>query len=65
MPKVVYSAGQVLVAFDAESAANKSEKDFVVHEQHHQLTDAQLKEAHKLCKKAVEAPKPEPATPTT
>lgn len=41
------------VTFNATWAATKTEKDFVEHEKHQQLTPAQLKEAHKLCKEAV------------
>lgn len=61
--KVFYNG---VIAFDAKWAAAKSEKDFVEHEKHHGLPVAQLKEAHKLCKKAVSDPSEpaEPAEPT-
>ncbi|HUR65463.1 MAG TPA: hypothetical protein VMZ03_03865 [Chitinophagaceae bacterium] len=45
------------VRFNATWAATKTEKEFVDHEKHHGLTDAQLKEAHKLCKEAVKPTK--------
>jgi hypothetical protein len=41
------------VSFNAEWAATKTEKEFIEHERHHGLSDAQLKEAYKLCKEAV------------
>jgi hypothetical protein len=56
MVKVSYNGGQVQVSFDAEWAAGKSQKDFVAHEKHHGLTNAQLIEAHNLCKTAVAVP---------
>ena len=60
MAKVTYEG----VTFNADWAAAKAEKEFVEHEKHHGLTDAQLKEAHKLCKEAVKpADKPAPPTP--
>jgi hypothetical protein len=58
MPKVLYNR---VVAFDADWAANKSQKDFIAHEKHHGLTNEQLIEAHNLCKAAVKAPAKEPA----
>lgn len=61
MPKVIYKGGSTLVAFDADWAAGKTEKQFVKHELHTGLTEAQLKEAHNLCKAAVKAPAVMPA----
>jgi hypothetical protein len=45
------------ISFNADWAATKTEAEFVSHEAHHNLTEAQLKEAHAICKKAVEPPK--------
>ena len=61
MAKVTYEG----VTFNADCAASKDVKEFVEHEKHHGLTDAQLKEAHKLCKEAVKPADTKPATPTT
>ena len=47
------------VTFNATWAATKTEKDFVEHEKHHGLTEAQLKEAYKLCKEAIKPAKVE------
>lgn len=47
--KVTYEG----ITINADWAASKDVKEFVEHEKHHGLTDAQLKEAHKLCKEAV------------
>jgi hypothetical protein len=52
MTKVTYES----ITFNASWAASKTEKEFIDHEKHHGLTDAQLKEAHKLCKEAVKLP---------
>lgn len=56
------------VTFDVESAAGKTQKDFIQHESHHGLTPEQLKQAHMLCKVAVKEPvetpvEPDPETP--
>lgn len=53
------------IGFNADWAASKTEKEFVEHEKHHTLSEAQLKEAHKLCKEAVKPTELKPATPTT
>jgi hypothetical protein len=58
MPKTVTYNG---ISFNAEWAASKSEKDFVKHESHHDLTPKQLTEAYNLCKTAVKAPVETPA----
>lgn len=44
------------VNFNAVWANGISEKEFIEHERHHGFTDAQLKEAHKLCKAAQNPP---------
>lgn len=49
MKKVTFEG----ITFNAEWAATKTVQEFVAHEKHHGLTDAQLKEAHSLCKAAV------------
>jgi hypothetical protein len=55
------------ITFNASWANTKTEKEFVEHENHHGLTPAQLKEAHKLCKAAVKSPveTPDPAPEQT
>lgn len=45
-----------------EWAASKSEADFIEHEKHTGLTEAELKEVHALCVKAA-APAEKPAKP--
>lgn len=52
------------VVFNADWAAGKTEAEFVEHEKHHGLTEAQLKEAHALCLNAVNPPPAEPAKET-
>jgi hypothetical protein len=42
--------------FNADWAASVSEQDFISHEKGSGFTDAQLKEVHGLCKKAVGVP---------
>lgn len=62
MPKVVtYNS---IYNFNAEWAASKTAEEFAEQHKHHDLTKAQLKEAHALCKKAVqpEAPAAEPVS---
>lgn len=44
------------VNFNAVWANGKTEKEFIEHERHHGLTDAQLSEAYKLCKLAQNPP---------
>lgn len=56
MPKVPYTGGDTLVAYDADWAASKSQKEFIAHEKHNGLSNEQLIEAHNLCKAAVKAP---------
>lgn len=53
MPKVFYNGS---VAYDADWAASKSQKEFIAHEKHNGLSNEQLIEAHNLCKAAVKAP---------
>lgn len=60
MPKVVTYNG---ISFNADWAATKTEKEFVKHESHHDLTADQLKEAYSLCKTAVKAHVETPADP--
>lgn len=52
------------ITFNADWASTKTEKEFVEHEKHHGLTDAQLKDAYKLCKEAVKPADPKPAQTT-
>lgn len=55
MKKVFYNNQ---VSFDTQSAAEKTEAEFVAHELHVGLTEDQLKEAYALCVAAVgKAPK--------
>lgn len=44
------------VNFNAVWANGISEKEFIEHERHHGLSDAQLKEAYNLCKVAQNPP---------
>lgn len=53
------------VGFNADWAATKTEKEFVEHEKHQELSPAQLKEAYKLCKEAVKPADASPASLTT
>jgi hypothetical protein len=55
--KVIYEG----IAFNAQWVASKTQAEFIAHESHHGLTEAQLKEVHKLCKEAVKAPATETA----
>lgn len=43
------------IAFNAVWANSKTEAEFVAHEKHHEITEDQLREVHKLCK-AAQAP---------
>lgn len=60
MVKVPYNAA-TLIVFDADWAVSISEKEFIEHEKHHGLSNAELKEAHKLCKEAVKPAEAKPA----
>jgi hypothetical protein len=43
------------ISFNSKWAASKTEAEFLEHEKHHDLTEAQLKKAYSLCVEA-EAP---------